>query len=194
MDKFVPGLEGVPIMESQVGFIDGQKGLLSTGSAQAVAHPGSILVQNIVAHIARPRPHIQIIGAVVPSGEACHLALLDTVNQLRNHSQLSSHYLLAVLSSRLLNWYVYRFIFARAIRTLHFDGPVSRRVPIPDLDLSNRRDRKRHGHLTTLARALASLSRGHAPAARLDQLREQVDKLVYTLFRLTAAEIRIVQD
>jgi citrate synthase len=28
MDKFVPGLEGVPIMESQVGFIDGQKGIL----------------------------------------------------------------------------------------------------------------------------------------------------------------------
>src|SRR5207248_10989038 len=28
MDKFVPGLEGVPIMESEVGFIDGQKGIL----------------------------------------------------------------------------------------------------------------------------------------------------------------------
>jgi citrate synthase len=28
MEKFVPGLEGVPIMESQVGFIDGQKGIL----------------------------------------------------------------------------------------------------------------------------------------------------------------------
>ena len=28
MDKFVPGLEGVPIMESQVGFIDGQQGVL----------------------------------------------------------------------------------------------------------------------------------------------------------------------
>jgi citrate synthase len=28
MEKLVPGLEGVPIMESQVGFIDGQKGIL----------------------------------------------------------------------------------------------------------------------------------------------------------------------
>jgi citrate synthase len=28
MEKFIPGLEGVPIMESQVGFIDGQKGIL----------------------------------------------------------------------------------------------------------------------------------------------------------------------
>jgi citrate synthase len=28
MDKFIPGLEGVPIMESEVGFIDGQKGIL----------------------------------------------------------------------------------------------------------------------------------------------------------------------
>jgi citrate synthase len=28
MEKLIPGLEGVPIMESQVGFIDGQKGIL----------------------------------------------------------------------------------------------------------------------------------------------------------------------
>jgi len=28
MEKLIPGLEGVPIMESQVGFIDGQKGVL----------------------------------------------------------------------------------------------------------------------------------------------------------------------
>jgi 2-methylcitrate synthase len=28
MEKLVPGLEGVPIMESQVGFIDGQRGIL----------------------------------------------------------------------------------------------------------------------------------------------------------------------
>ena len=28
MEKLVPGLEGVPIMESEVGFIDGQKGIL----------------------------------------------------------------------------------------------------------------------------------------------------------------------
>ena len=28
MEKLIPGLEGVPIMESEVGFIDGQKGVL----------------------------------------------------------------------------------------------------------------------------------------------------------------------
>ena len=28
MEKLIPGLEGVPIMESNVGFIDGQKGIL----------------------------------------------------------------------------------------------------------------------------------------------------------------------
>jgi hypothetical protein len=174
--------------------IQGQKGFLSARPSHACAGPRSILVQNIVAHIARPRPHIQIIGAVVPSREARHLALLDTVNQLRNHSPLSSHYLLAVLSSRLLNWYVYHFIFARAIRTLHFDGPVSRRVPIPELDLTNRKDRRRHGQLTSAAQALASLSRRHAPAARLARLRERIDELVYEIFGLTAAEIRIVED
>jgi hypothetical protein len=134
--------------------LHGQKGFLPDGAAlppQALAEPESILVQNIVAHIANPYDHIRIIGSIVSQKEAREIVLLDTVNQLANRGPWSSHYLLALLSSRLVNWYIYRFIFARAIRTLHFDGPVSRRIPVPALDLAVTRERARHDRLVDLA-------------------------------------------
>jgi len=34
-----------------------------------------------------------------------------------------------VLNSKLINWYAYRFIFGKAIRTMHFDSPVTSRIP-----------------------------------------------------------------
>src|SRR5207244_7733091 len=104
-----------------------------------------------------PVEHIQLIGAVVSDKEAVTLVILDTVNQLTNRSPLSSYFLLALLSSRLVNWYVYRFIFAKAIRTLHFDGPVSRRIPIPNINLKNSVDRARHSKIAAWAERLATL-------------------------------------
>jgi adenine-specific DNA-methyltransferase len=184
----------------------GQKGFLPDRAAlpkPARVQPGSILVQNIVAHIHHPIEHIQIIGAVVSAKEAGSLAILDTVNQLTNRSWLSSHFLLALLSSRLLNWYVYRFIFAKAIRTLHFDGPVSRRIPIPNIDLKNSVDRVRHRKISAWAELLATLyaepaakspCRPAPPQQRIRKLRAQIDQQVYQLYGLTPEEIVVVEE
>src|SRR5262249_14637765 len=133
--------------------LSGVKGYLATGEPlppQALVRPGSILVQNIVAHIAHPEEHIKIIGTVVGRQESTEIVILDTVNQLTNPSSLSSHFFLGLLHSHLINWYVYRFVFAKAIRTMHLDGPVSRRIPIPRLDLANPQDKRSHSRLAGL--------------------------------------------
>jgi N-6 DNA Methylase len=185
-----PGLRVIGGKQIRPFTPQGQKGFLPDGAAlppQAFAQPGSILVQNIVAHIANPHDHIQIIGSIVSQKEASEIALLDTVNQLANRGPWSSHYLLALLSSRLVNWYVYCFIFARAIRTLHFDGPVSRRIPLPALHLGRARERSRHDRLVHLAKALR-----HRPGERV-RLQQQIDKIVYRLYGLTAAETALVE-
>jgi len=187
--------------------VRGQKGFLPDCAAPpqpARVQPKSILVQNIVAHIHHPVEHIQLTGAVVSGKEAGSLAILDTVNQLSNRSSLSSHFLLALLSSRLLNWYVYRFIFAKAIRTLHFDGPVSRRIPIPNIDLKNSVDRARHKKIVAWAELLAILyAQGTAatatcrpaqPQQRIRKLRAQIDHQVYQLYALTPEEIVVVEE
>jgi hypothetical protein len=121
--------------------IAGEKGFVSTNAdlpENAFVRPGSILVQNIVAHIENPVDHIKITAAIATDKIAPQIVILDTVNQLANNSGLSSYFFLAILNSQLMNWFVYRFIFAKAIRTMHFDGPVTVRIPIPRLTSANK--------------------------------------------------------
>ena len=88
----------------------------------------SILCQNIVAHIQNPTDHIKVT-ACIPS--ETNYAILDTINQLTVDKEVCSNfYLWALLNSDLINWYVYRFIYGKAIRTMHFDNPVSSRIPL----------------------------------------------------------------
>jgi hypothetical protein len=53
---------------------------LLTDDLKSIIIENSILVQNIVAHIKRPQPHIRIIAALPPVLIKKY-AILDTVNQ-----------------------------------------------------------------------------------------------------------------
>jgi hypothetical protein len=87
-----------------------------------------LLFQNIVAHITRPRPHIRLIGAY----ETGPVATLDTVNNVvPRGSGVDLWAVLALLHSRLANWYVYTFVYNRAVRTMHFDQCFLDKIPLP---------------------------------------------------------------
>lgn len=89
----------------------------------------SVLCQNIIAHVLQPLDHIKIIACIL---EESNFALLDTINQFTIISdKLSKYELWAILNSKLINWYAYRFILGKAIRTMHFDSPISNRLPLP---------------------------------------------------------------
>lgn len=88
-----------------------------------------LLFQNIVAHINRPRPHIRLIGAF----EAGPVATLDTVNNVvPRGAGVDLWAVLALLHSRLVNWYVYTFVYNRAVRTMHFDQCFLDKIPLPE--------------------------------------------------------------
>src|SRR5437870_269431 len=91
------------------------------GHLHSSTGPSGLPGPSIAAHTDGAVDHIELIGAVISGKGAGTLVILDTVNPLTNRSPLSSYFLLGLLSSPLLNWYVYRFIFAKAIRTLYFD-------------------------------------------------------------------------
>lgn len=87
-----------------------------------------LLFQNIVAHITRPRPHIRLIGTF----QADPIATLDTVNNVVPRSaDVDLWAVLALLHSRLVNWYVYTFVYNRAVRTMHFDQCFLDKIPLP---------------------------------------------------------------
>ncbi|MBF0452314.1 MAG: hypothetical protein HQK75_16550 [Candidatus Magnetomorum sp.] len=94
----------------------------------SIIHSNSVLCQNIVAHIHKPIGHIKITCCIVENKD---YVILDTINQLSiSNKNFSKYFLWTLLNSDLINWYVYRFIYGKAIRTMHFDNPVSSRIPL----------------------------------------------------------------
>ena len=151
----------------------------------ALAIPGSILVQNIVAHIANPVPHIKIIAHLLQASER-NMLILDTVNQLEIKSEsLPSHFVLALLNSKLMNWYVYRFIFAKAIRTMHFDNPVTSRIPLPNF--ADQPD--------LVANIIADVRKIYANRhANEKSSQERIDRYIYQLYGLSPEQIELVES
>jgi len=167
-----------------------------------VGHNG-VLVQNIVAHILNPTDHIQIIATLLPTTLRKEAIILDTVNQLSVKAPWSAAFVAALLNSQLVNWFVYRFIFARAIRTMHFDSPVTDRIPLPTIDIGKSKDKVLHDKLVSLVEKMLEAKK-QLSAAKTDgdqdfyknkcaTLDRQIDTLVYELYELSAPEIEIVE-
>ncbi|HEY5297307.1 MAG TPA: N-6 DNA methylase [Verrucomicrobiae bacterium] len=187
------------LAKTSKGFIDKK----AITDENAFVGKNSALVQNIVAHILNPTDHIQIIATVLPEEWRKKVIILDTVNQLSVKTPWSAKFVAALLNSQLINWFVYRFIFARAIRTMHFDSPVTDRIPFPVMRLDDDTDKARHDKLVSLVEKMLE-TRKQLSAAKTDgdkdfyshkcaTLDRQIDSLVYELYALTEDEIKIVE-
>lgn len=165
----------------------------------------SILVQNIVSHIMNPTPHIKIIA--MPSSildNKDEYILLNTVNQLENISNLDTKFILAILNSKLISWYAYRFIYSKAIMTMQFDNPTTSRIPMPSVDLTKKSDKEVHDKLVKLVDNIIAINKklvGENNPNTKEILERQVraldgeiDRLVYGLYQLTGEEINIIED
>ena len=123
--------------EIQRNGIVGIKGYLSNeivkNDEKAYINSNSVLVQNIVAHIENPIDHIKIT-ACYPEKE---YKIVDTINQITIGRSYSNKLIWILLNSELLNWYIYRFIFGKAIRTMHFDNSVTSKIPVPEISLED---------------------------------------------------------
>jgi hypothetical protein len=166
--------------------IKGEKGFTSQFSSNAEVRPGNILVQNIIAHIANPNPHIKITGLVADEELSREIVILDTVNQFRNNSNLSSNYILGLLHSRLINWYVYNFIFARAIRTMHFDRPVTDRIPIKMIDFTIKEEKRCYELIVEHVERLSILyNMSIKEEVEIEKLFNSIDQTVFELYRIS---------
>ncbi|SFM99340.1 Eco57I restriction-modification methylase domain-containing protein [Thermodesulforhabdus norvegica] len=125
----IPIVQGRNIREFQEPTPSGFIRLEDIDKASLFVTPSSTpLFQNIVAHIKYPQEHIRIIGTICSSPVVC----TDTVNILTvTLVGIDPFIITGYLMSNLINWYVHVFIFNRAQRTMHFDGYVLARIPIP---------------------------------------------------------------
>ena len=95
----------------------------------------------------------------------------------------------AIFNSTLINWYVYKFIYANAIRTMHFDSPVSDRIPIPKIDSTNK---ALSDEIISLVEQILD-SKAKDPTTDTKELESHIDSLVYKLYHLTNDEIKIIE-
>ena len=150
----------------------------------ALIKAGNLLAQNIITRLKKPVPHIRIIAHLVQEDEK-DLLILDTVNQIEVTSdELSPYFALALLNSKLINWYVYRFIYAKAVMTMHFDNPVTNRIPLPDY--------AKHPDLT--AKVISEVKRIYANRhANEAASQRRIDKAIFQLYGLSPEQIAIVE-
>ena len=116
-------------------YLRGVRGVLPPLYAQdkASVTNGDVIVQDILAFIEFPMKHIKITAHLVQKNES-DFQILNTVNRISlQGNDLLPEVLVALLNCRLINWYVYRFIFSKPIRTMHFNRPIVSRIPLPDL-------------------------------------------------------------
>lgn len=127
-------IERFKLKKSQRGFIENLAEIDDIGRIK----DNSVLVQNIVSHITNPVGHIKIIAALPPDdNKKC--VILDTINQFTFREDISAKFCCALLNSKLINWYVYNFIYAKAIRTMHFDNVITNRIPFPKAYLERKK-------------------------------------------------------
>jgi len=164
----------------------------------ALIKENSIFVQNIVAHIENPIDHIKITASLSKDLEIDDYIIVDTINQLQNKSKFSSEFLISVINSKLMNWYAYRFIFGKAIRTMHFDNSVTERIIIPKVSSIQEK------RIISLVEQMLSLQKKYhdekISGGEKERLKQQIentdyeiDEEIYKLYEITDEEKRIVE-
>ncbi|HRS02312.1 MAG TPA: TaqI-like C-terminal specificity domain-containing protein, partial [Bacteroidota bacterium] len=162
----------------------------------------SILVQRIITYIHNPYISIKIFAALSDQIPKNEYIIVDTINQLDNFSNLSSKYILGFLNSKLVSWYVCRFIFGLAKMTMQFDNPVTSRIPLPNpqsltpsthdrmvelVEQMIELNKKLHNSTNHTDHELTMLKR------QIDATDAEIDRLVYNLYGLTDEEIAVVE-
>ena len=144
-----------------------------------------VMSQNIIAHITEPKPHIQIMATADQTGDVLSV---DTVtNTVLTDRNISPIFISILLNSTLINWYAHKFIYASAVRTMHFDEDYVGKIPIPIVMPEEQEP------IIELAEQIMAAKRDNPEVDMLKKERK-IDRLVYSLYGLEAEERKIVQS
>lgn len=145
---------------------------------------GNILVQDILAFIENSMPHIKITAHKILEDEG-EYGILNTINRIEiTSSAINSNVVLALLNSKLINWYVYRFIFAKPIRTMHFNRPIITRIPLPELE-------SQPELVAAIELEVDKIYENRHANEKSSQ--ERIDRAIYALYGLSPDQIALVE-
>lgn len=144
-----------------------------------------VMSQNIIAHITEPKPHIKIMATADQTGEVLSV---DTVtNTVLTDRNISPIFIAALLNSELINWYTHKFIFASAVRTMHFDKYYVGKIPIPIVTSAEQQP------IIELAEQIMAAKQKN-PEVDTSVKEQKIDTLVYSLYELGPEERKLIQS
>lgn len=161
-----------------------------------------VMSQQIVAHVLKPVDHIVLMSTFDKQG----VLTLDTVqNTVVTDKEFAGELVTALLNSTLWSWYAYRFIFSRAVRTMHFDGYYIGKFPLPILDHSKPSCQVANEKLVNLVKTMQELNKKllmvkEDYSYEKDDLKKEVrrtdneiDSIIYQLYGLTENEVELIK-
>jgi type I restriction-modification system DNA methylase subunit len=95
-----------------------------------------IVAQRIVAHVMNPKPHIILMAAYEDVGA---FSFITVTNIIVRDPSCDFRYLLALLNSKLYSYYVYKFIYNNAIRSMDLTKAYMERIPLRRIPLKEQR-------------------------------------------------------
>jgi len=122
-----------------------------------------VLSQNIIAHVLQPTDHIILMSVLDKEG----ILTLDTVeNTVLTDKRFSLGFITSLMNSKLFSWYAYRFVFGKAIRTMHLEDYHIGKLPISRIAFVTPKDERQR----LLEKLKADVETG-----RLDEVLAMVD-------------------
>lgn len=138
-----------------------------------------IISQDLVAHIQNPVPHIKLSSFYDEKG---NIIGLDTIqNIIITSKDYYPKYILALLNSNFVNWYVYKFIYSSAIRTMHFDKNYIGKIIIPKISLKQQE---------AIVSMVKEIEEGIKTNLNIQKIEKELNNEIYKLFSLKENEIK----
>ncbi len=116
---------------------------------------------------------------------------------------LSREYLLALLNSKLLEWFVHQTATSMRGGWFSYEARFIRSLPIRTINFSDAKDKVRHDKMVSLVEQMLNAKQQLAAARserdqtfyehKCQHLDREIDRLVYELYDLTEAEIALVE-
>lgn len=146
-----------------------------------------IIVQDIIAHIHNPMPHVKLTATIDRSESWLNV---NTVTNMAS-SQYPLEYLCGILNSRLISWYAYDFIYNRSIRTMHFRRGYADHIPVRriDADVCPVCDLL----IEHVNRIMTLHSKG-SEEDEIDEVDRKIDELIYQLYGITHEDVDVLKE
>jgi hypothetical protein len=149
----------------------------------------------LIQAIRNPSLKIRILATYT---EENIISRINVYSLIRKNKQINYYYILAILNSTLMNWYLKKDY---GLHTYVITGVLQ--LPIRTIDFTNGAEKEKHDHVVSLVEETIK-TKEELVTARLDldvqrlehrctTLDRKIDEAVYNLYGLTEEEIRIVE-